>query len=101
MAVNEETVLPQSPTAPTTGWQAFLKEKSTELKSSEKKCTSQNFLAAFIRKSKREWSKLSRNEKDYYSILDTGEHINTRACCRKRLLKDLNAEIDSASPTST
>ena len=47
MAGNEETVLPQSLSAPTTGWQAFLKEKSAELKSSEKRRSSQNALTAF------------------------------------------------------
>jgi len=101
MAGNKETVLPQCPSAPTTGWQAFLKEKSAELKSSEKRRSSQNALTAFIQKSKRQWSKLSKDEKDNYSSIDTGEHIKSRATCHKRLLKDLNAEIDFTSSTST
>ena len=101
MAGNEETVLPQSPSAPTTGWQAFLKEKSAELKSSEKRRTAKMPWQPFVRKSKRQWSKLSKDEKDHYSSIDTGEHIKSRASFSERLLKDLNAEIDFTSSTLT
>jgi len=98
MAGNEENDLSQSPSAPITGWHAFLKEQSNELKSSGKRCSSQNSFTAFIRKSKRQWSRLSKNEKLHYSTLDTKK---SRENCRKRLLKDLNAEIDSTVSTST
>ena len=97
MAGNEETVLLQSPSAPTTGWQEFLAEKSTIWKSSQKRPSGLNALNVFIRKSKKQWSKLSEDERFHYSTLDTEELKKRRKSCRERLVNDLDAEIDSTS----
>ena len=97
MAQNQEIILPKTPSAPTTGWQAFLAEKSTEWKNSEKRCSMKKNLKAFIRKSQKQWSQLEEDERCHYSTLDTGEQTKRRKSCRERLTDSLNAEIDSTS----